>query len=318
MPRLNRRVTMADVAEHAGDKVLKAVGDLGYRPSPIARSLATDETLCIGIVVPSLSNPYFGAILEGTENVLWENDYHILLCNTEGDPDREKAVMDLFEDHRVDGVLILSAHGPVESWNRYVRSQLAVVALNTQIETENAACIYTNEVKSMSIAVDHLAKEGRRHLGYVGLNITTYAGRERRRGFEMAVRKAGLESADGKYMIGLDNNDHVMYPAIRQLLQSHTAIDGLVCFNDGITARTIRTCAQLGIRVPDDIAIIGYDDAILAEVITPSLTTLDLTTSKQEVGELAGRLMLQRIENIKSRQDDVILNHRLIVRDSAP
>ncbi len=339
MDRLSRRVTMADVAKYAGvtkttvsrvlnnkgetsvetrDKVLKAVDELGYRRSPIARSLATDKTLSIGILVPVLSNPYFGAIVEGIENVLWANDYHILLCNSNGNPDREQAVMTLFEDHRVEGVIILSPHSPAEELSKYVRNQPAVVTLNTRVDERWALRVFTDEIQSSSIAVDHLLRNGRRHLAYIGSETNTYGSHERYRGFEQAVKEKGLAFDKAKQSTAVPFSDQIMLPTIQKLLQSNSKIDGLICFNDDIAAKTIKVCTELGVRVPDDIAVIGYDNDALAELITPSLTTLDLTTSKKAVGEFMGRILLEQIENNRAQHDDVILHHRLIVRDSAP
>ena len=199
------RVTIADVAHHAGvskmtvsrvinqkgeiteatrSKVLDAMDELGFRPNRIARSLATDTTLRIGIVVSSLTNQYFGAILEGTEILLWEHGYHILLCHTGGNPAREKAIMDIFEDHRVDGVIVLSAHSPQDAMNECLRNQRAAVVINTLVDEGFAARIFTDEIRSMALAVNHLINSGRRHLGYVHFDIHTYANQERYRGFE--------------------------------------------------------------------------------------------------------------------------------------
>src|SRR5690606_20968699 len=125
--RQKERVTLADVAQKADvsamtvsrvlnnkdgisettrEHVLSIMQDLGYRPNRVARSLATAQTLKIGIVIPSISSAYFGAVLEGAERVLWDNGYHILLCNSANSKKREQAILDLFEEDRVDGVMV--------------------------------------------------------------------------------------------------------------------------------------------------------------------------------------------------------------------
>ena len=109
-----------------------------------------------------------------------------------------------------------------------------------------------------------------------------------------------------------------MVETISDLLEADPQIDGLVCFNTGIAARALQACAVLGRRVPDDVAIIGYDDTFMAELTIPSLTTVDLAMPKEEVGALAARLLLERIDHDDLHQEDVILEHKLIVRGSAP
>ena len=307
-----------EISEATRKRVQETMDQLGYRPNRIARSLAMDKTLRIGIVVPSLSNPYFGAILEGMEAVLWENDYHILLCNTGGNPDREQAVMNLFEDHNVDGVFVISAHSPIEKINRCLRNQHASVVMNTPVSAEIAGRIYTNEIRSLSLAVNHLLENGRIHLGYVGFNISTYARFERSRGFEVALRNAGLPLDSRTQIANIPNTESGISQGLQRLLQTFPRIDGLICYNDGIAARALHVCAQLGLRVPDDVAVIGFDDIFLSDLITPPLTTLDLKITKQEVGALAAHMLLERIANDEIHQDDVILDHQLIIRGSAP
>jgi LacI family transcriptional regulator len=190
--------------------------------------------------------------------------------------------------------------------------------MNTPVSPEIAGRIYIDEVRSVSMAVNHLVKGGRRHLGYVGFDITTYARRERYRGFELALKNAGLDFDPETQVANIPNTPAAIDQALDYLLHAHPRIDGLICYNDGIAARALHSCAGLGLHVPDDVAVIGYDDIFLSDLITPPLTTLDLKITKQEVGALAARMLLERIANDGIQQGDVILNHQLIVRGSAP
>jgi LacI family transcriptional regulator len=308
-----------EISETTRQRILQVMDELGYRPNRIARSLATNTTLRIGILVPALSNPYFGAIIEGAESVLWENDYHILLGHSGGRIDREQAVMEIFEDNRVDGVMVLSARSSLDEMNHYLHHQRAAVVINTPVKAGIAARLYTDEIRSMALAVHHLMKLGRRHLGYMGLNVNTYASNERQRGFVLAVENAGL-LFDEKHQIRASEDNVDATGVFYDLLTHNPQIDGLVCFNTGIAVCALQVCAQLGRRVPEDVAVVGYDDIYLAEVTNPPLTTLDLTIPRYEVGAMAARLLLERIEGDDHAQEqaDVILEHKLIIRDSAP
>ncbi|MBZ0300071.1 MAG: LacI family transcriptional regulator [Anaerolineae bacterium] len=335
MSRQKERITIADVAAQADvsimtvsrvlnnkgeisettrTHVLNVMRDLGYRPNRIARSLATARTLKIGIVVPSISSAYFGSVLEGAERIFGDSGYHMLLCNTAQNTKREYAILELFEEDRVDGVIVLSSHMPQDELTLYLSKQRAAVVLNSDVEAGIAGHVMTNERNSMSLAVNHLLKSGRRHLGYVGHDVPSYAGRERQRSFVATVEEAGLSSCANR-MISCDRRDGHM--TARQLLERAPEIDGLVCFNDEIAAGALRACLDLGRRVPDDVAVIGYDDIFLAKLLTPSLTTLRLERTKQEVGALVARMLLERIEGSPT-QDEVMINHELVVRESAP
>jgi LacI family transcriptional regulator len=335
VPKQKERVTLADVAQKADvsamtvsrvlnnkdgisettrEHVLSIMQDLGYRPNRVARSLATAKTLKIGIVIPSISSAYFGAVLEGAERVLWDNGYHILLCNSANSHKREQAILDLFEEDRVDGVMVFSAHLPCDQLTSYLKKQRAAVAVNCEIEPGAAECVMTNEVQSMSLAVAHLLKDGRRHLGYVGQTVDSRTTRERQRSFVLAMQAAGF-APDLDRMMASDRGSG--YLTARRLLEKAPEIDGLICFNDEFAAGALRACYELGRRVPDDVAVIGYDDIFLAELLTPSLTTLRLELTKPEVGALAARMLLERIAG-RPTQDKFMLNHELIVRESAP
>lgn len=307
-----------EISEETRQKIVRVMEELGYRPNRVARSLATSKTMRIGIMVPSIANPYFGAIIEGAEKVFWDNDYHILLGHTGSSPEYEADVMEMFEDNRVDGVLVLSPHSSKDAMNRYLRGQRAAVAINTPVNAEFARRIYTDEIKSMSLAVNHLLKAGRHRLGYVRLDINTYAHNKRSEGFELALRNAGLDSDPDQQITTLLDHTPDMMGSVSHMLQANPHMDGLVCFTSGIAAVALKACARLGRRVPEDIAIIGYDDISLAELITPSLTTLDLTLPKEEVGAMAARMLLEEIADSNMKRDDVILEHKLIIRDSAP
>lgn len=335
MPKPKEHVTIADVAERANvsamtvsrvlnnkdgisdetrQHVLTIMHELGYRPNRVARSLATAKTLKIGIVVPSISSAYYGAVLEGIERIFWEHGYHILLCNTANSTLREQAVLDFFEEDRVDGVIVFSSHLPSEQLTAYLHKQRAAITINADIAPGAAGTIYTDELRSMSTAVAHLINNGRRCLGYVGWDVPTYASRERRQGFITALQAANLPVVPDWIV---DCHRRSGYVTARQLLENEPAVDGLICFNDELAAGALRACFDLGRRVPDEIAVIGYDDIFLAELLTPSLTTLRLELTKREVGALAARMLIERIEG-RPTQDHIMLNHELIVRESAP
>ncbi len=333
------RVTIADVAEQAHvskmtvsrvinnkgeispatrQKILQVMDELGYRPNHIARSLATNTTLRIGIVVPSMANTYFGAIVEGAENFLWEHDYHIMLGHTASNPIRERAVLDMFDDQRVDGVIVLSAHSTKEDMTHYLRSQRAAVTINTPVKSGAARRIYTDEVKSMALTIRHLVSRGRHNVGYMRFGITTYAHNERYRGLQLALEAQGLPFDPERQVVTVTDNTPSMIDGTLRMLEQFPEIDALVCFNSGIAATALHACARLGRRVPDEIAVIGYDDIFVSELIVPSLTTVELAIPKDEVGAMAARMLLEQIDDSSAPFDDVILDHKLIIRDSAP
>jgi LacI family transcriptional regulator len=338
MARPTGRVTMADVAEYAGvtkttvsrvlnkkgeisnetrEKVLKAVEHLGYRRSRIARSLATDQTFLLGLIVPGISNEFFTEIVRGAEDTAWENDYKILLCNTEGDWDREEGMFLFLEDIQVDGIVVCAPRLPEERLLPLVEQFQNVVVVNGQgiAWHELAGAIETDDASGMRQAVNHLISAGRRHLTYLGGSLDARVSTERYHGFVNALQSAGYTSNPAWHSTCHPANLDGGYEGLKNLNSALSEIDGLVCFNDLVAAGAIRACAELGIRVPDDIAITGCDDIQLATLVRPSLTTLQ--TPKQEMGTLAVQMLLERIGGHRD-QETVTIKQKLIVRESAP
>ncbi|NLF79215.1 MAG: LacI family transcriptional regulator [Chloroflexi bacterium] len=338
MARLSKRATMADVAQYAGvtkttvsrvlnhkgeispetrEKVLKAVEHLGYRRSRIARSLATDQTFLLGLIIPSLSNEFFIDITRGAENRAWENDYKILLCNTEGDWDREAGMFLFLEDIQADGIVVCSPRLPEDRLVPLVEQFQNVVVVNGQgiAWRELAGAIETDDAGGMQAAVNHLIASGRRHITYLGGPPDARTSTERYLGFVHALEAAGFTPNPAWHAACHPANLNGGYQALRQLSGVLSEIDGIVCFNDLVAAGAIRACTELGVRVPDDIAITGCDDIQLATLVQPSLTTLQ--TPKEEIGALAVNMLLERIDG-QRKHEPVIIEQRLIIRESAP
>lgn len=338
MARLTKRATMADVARYAGvtkttvsrvlnnkgeispetrERVLNAVALLGYRPSRIARSLATDQTSLLGLIVPSISNEFFTDIVRGAENTAWENDYKILLCNTEGDWDREEGMFLFLKDIQADGIVVCAPRLPEERLVPLVEQFQNVVVVNGQgiAWRELAGAIETDDAGGMKLAVNHLLSSGRRHITYLGGPPDARVSTERYHGFVNALQEAGY-SPNPAWLTACHPADlNGGYDAVKRLGHALSEIDGLVCFNDLVAAGAIRACAELGVRVPDDIAITGCDDIQLAILVQPSLTTLQ--TPKEEIGALAVNTLLERIGG-EHKHETIVIEQRLIIRESAP
>jgi len=332
MPQKKDRITIASVAEYAQvsmmtvsrvvnnrgqvsdamkQRVLTAMNELGYKPNRIARSLVSNRTYKIGVIVPDMSSMFFSAILASIEHILWEHDYYMVLSNTGKSERREQDILDVFEEDQVDGVLIFGSHLSHDQLTNHLKNQRAAVVFNSEVEPKVAGQILLNQSEAIKMAVKHLLKVGRSNLGYIGLDRRTYSMRERRDAFENIVTQFQL-----KYWI-LDSSKEDIRPYLLQHLQDNPQTDGIVCFNDEMAADVLMILREIGKIVPDDIAIIGFDDTKIARWVTPNLTTICLKLSISKLGELAAKMLLDRIEG-KVNDEPYILDHELIVRDSTP
>jgi LacI family transcriptional regulator len=332
--RVNK-ITIADVAREAGvsrqtvsrvlndkseirastrESVMQVIERLGYSPSGIARGLATNKTLTVGLVVPDITNPFFPEIARGVEDVVRKHGYEMFLCNSVEDPGREEHVLRALEDKRVDGAIICSSRLPDERLFPRLRQQRAAVLVNRLAPPELAGTVRVEDAEGTEQAVNHLLAGGHHVIGFLCGPSNSHSAKERARGFEAAL-SAGEYRLDRDLMRPCPPNPEGGYEAALALLSEHSGIDGLVCYNDLVAVGALRACAKLGLRVPDDVAVVGCDDIMVAGLLSPALTTLRVP--KYEIGASAARMLLDRIGERRGKSE-VLLRPELIVRESAP
>jgi len=329
------RITIADIAREAGvstmtvsrvindkgeispqtrERVQRTIDRLGYRPSGIARSLSTNRTHTLGLVVPDITNPFFPEIVRGAEDTAAARGYSVILCNTVEDPVRERAVLELLESKRVDGIILCSARLPDAELFPLVRQHPAAVLLNRPALGEAVGSLRVDDAHGAVRAVGHLLALGRRHLGLLAGPPNSYSAQQRLEGFTLALEGAGygLGSAQRPFCAPTEAGG---YEAARALLSAHPEIDALFCYNDLVAIGALRACAELARRVPEDVAVVGCDDVRLASLVTPSLTTLRVP--KYDLGQRAVQMLLGRTES-REAVEDAVVKPELVVRESAP
>jgi LacI family transcriptional regulator len=330
----HNRVTIADVAQAAGVStqtvsrvingkselspgtrahVLSVIERLGYRPSSIARGLATSRTHTLGLVVPDIANPFFPELARGAEDAAREHGYGVFVCNTGERPDQEAAALDLLHDRRVDGIIVSSSRLPDDRLHPLLARGRAAVLVNRPAPPAIASTVRVDDADGTRQAVAHLLARGRRSLALINGPATSYSAGERARGFAAALETAGIV-ARPELQVRCQPDHTGGFAAVHALLAAQPQIDALVCYNDLVAVGALQACAALERRVPDDVAVIGCDDILLAALVTPALTTVRV--DKRALGAAALDLLLARIAG---RVDHAarVLAPTLIVRASA-
>lgn len=333
---MSRRVTMADVAQKAGvslmtvSRVVNNKGDiseatslrirevikqLGYRPSGIARSLATKRSGTLGLVVPDNSNPFFSALARGAEHLAYQKGYNIFLCNTEEETDREMAVLHTLEEKGVDGIILCSSRLEEGELHEVIEYFPFVVLVNRRLDEEGIGCVLIDDRLSGQIAIEHLLSSGRRAIGMLAGPPNSYSGQQRARAYYETMRAAGLVPDPG-WVINCSPRVEGGMQATAELLAVHPELTALICFNDLVAVGALQACAQAGLSVPGDISVVGHDDVPLAGLVTPALTTC--CVSQYEMGKLAVSLLLERISGCRESCKEILVQPQLVIRASAP
>lgn len=332
---VKKRVTLADVAREAGvsamtvSRVINETGrisdatrarvrtvieNLGYRPSRAARTLVTNRTYMIGVIVPDITNPYFAEIVQGIEDVAWEHDYSVLLANTSETPRREEAVLDQLEDSTIDGVIVCSSRLPDEVLFPLLEKQHAVVVVNRRVPQHLASVVRSRfELGDRAKrAAEHLIRSGRQRIGY--LRLIRSAALPPLEAFTAFIRSRNVAVNPNWYLDCAPTWD-AGYKACRQLLARSPELDAIIGGNDLVALGAMRTVLEAGYCIPDDIAIVGGDDILLASQVTPPLTTF--RSPKYNIGTTAAQMIFDQLEG-DTDYHEYLFGEDLIVRESAP
>ncbi len=329
-----RRVTIDDVANLAGvsyqtvsrvinnrpevsdatrERVQKIIAQTGYRPSHIARSLATARTATIGLVVPDISNPFFSAIARGAEQVAAEHGYTILLCSTNEDVHREVEVLNLLHERYVDGVIVCGLREKDEPLQKVLSQFDAVVLVNRQFEGKSFPAVLVDDRLGGYLITRYLLEIGHISVGFLAGPIASYSGAARLKGYQQALIEAGIEYETGwvKHCLPTIVGGQ---EAIHTLLTLHPELSSIFCYNDLVALGALRGSEASGRHVPDDISIAGFDDIMLAGVVSPALTTCHVP--RGEIGSRAVSMLLNCIDKDVKSCDEIIVEPELIIRAS--
>jgi len=333
------RVTMSDVARQAGvslmtvsrvinnkgdvssetrQRILEIIASLGYRPSAIARSLATKETCTIGLVVPDVTNPFFADITRGVEHLAYSEGYHVFLCNTEEDPLRELTVIQSLEEKCVDGLILCSSRLEEERLVDVLANLPAVVLINRRLHQTGEDIfdsVILDDERGGWLATHHLIQSGHQRIGFLAGPLASYSGAGRRKGYLAAMEEAGISHATG-WMSNCQPSVEGGYKATRSLLAIYPQLTALFCFNDLVAMGALQACDELKRRVPQDLAIVGHDDIPLAALVSPALTTCRVP--RFELGTMAVNALLERFQDCPGGCQQSILQPELVIRESAP
>jgi LacI family transcriptional regulator len=337
---MSSRVTIADVPREAGVSLMtvsRVVNDkdgvsqetrqaieevihkLGYRPNILARGLATQRTGTIGLVMPDISNPFFSGVARGVETTAYSKGYSILVCNTEEDPQREMDVLELLLEKWVDGLVLCSTRLEQRKLHSILVQYPAAVLINNQLEGQdelvNIGSVMIDDKAGGQMVTYHLIKRGHTVIGFLSGPTIAQSSRWRDFGYRQALTEAGLPCRSELVLACLPTVEGGQEAATR-LMTAHPDITALFCYNDLTAIGAMQACARLGRKIPDDLAIVGYDDIMLAALVTPPLTTCRV--AREELGGLATSLLLERLAGCTENCEKRILQPELIIRASAP
>lgn len=301
------------VAPESAAQVRAAIELLGYEPNRLARSLRTQRTQVWGLIISDIRNPFFTDVVRGVEDVASGSDHSLVLCNSDEDLDKERAYLELIARERMAGAIIVPADSTHSDLSMLPAQGIPVVTIDrhaTGLEVDSVELDSENAARE---AVAHLL-EGNRRVACITGPESTSTGASRLAGYRRALADAGItEDPD------LVHDGHFREAggraAAEALLRLGEPPDAIFCANNVMTLGCLRALAEHGVRIPDDIAVVGFDETEWARLVQPPLTTVAQPT--YEMGEVAGELLLDRVRGGAGPPRHVTLEASLVVRESS-
>jgi LacI family transcriptional regulator len=310
---VNRKPGISDPTR---DRVLLAIERLQYRPNGIASSLRAQKSHTVGVLIPTITNPFFPEFVRGAEDAASKKGYSIFLCNSDEDTEKEIQYLRLLQRHRVAGVLVSYVSGPADSeplLTELASHRVPIVSLGSAHPGQGIVSLRVNETEITRVATNHLLGLGHRRIGFITPPPSKNIAQMRIEGFKKAFLDADLQIRP-EYLIdgGFELQDGIR--GGEELLSLRYPPTAIVAANDLVAIGVISTLKRYGRRVPSDISVVGIDDIQMASLLDPPLTTV--AQPIYEMGRQGMENILLRIQDPQMEASEILFETRLTIRQS--
>lgn len=291
------------------ERVQAAVREMGYRPSRIARGFRAQRSSFIGLLISDVENPFHTSLARAIEDLAYAHDYRLLLCNTDEDLEREQAYLHFLADERVSGVICAPASESRTSFRALLDAGIPVVTVDrvaTQTPVDN---VRLDNITAARALTQHLLARGHRRIALLGLPTDITSGRERLEGFEQAMRAAGVPVERALVRLGKGVEPFGLHAA-RELLSQPDCPTALLTANNMITLGAMKAIRQLGLSMPDDVDLAGFDETPWLSLLNP--TMLIAAQPIREMGRIAVEMLLSRLRGDRQPPRTVLLPAQIV------
>jgi DNA-binding LacI/PurR family transcriptional regulator len=294
------------------ERISQLAGEMGYTPNTVARSLVRRRTETLGLVVSTVADPFAAEVVRGIEETAFDNGFSVLLCESSNNRDREIAAVRMLREKRVDGIVVSASTVGDFYMPLLDELDIPIVLVNREQGTEYTYSIATDDIHGGALAVTYLLRLGHRRIGVITGPVQSQSSHNRLQAYRQTIEELGIPF-DSQLIVPGDGKADGGYAGADCLLDASYPPTAVFCYNDLTAIGTIRAIKNRGLRVPDDVSVIGFDDIPFAEYIDPPLTTV--RQHRYTMGGLATEMILALL-NGKSPEANIYLKGDLIVRES--
>lgn len=292
--------------------VLEAIKKLNYQPNLLGRNLRRMETRMVLVLLPNVANPFYARIVKGIEDIAHKNGYNVMLCNTDSDRHREDMYLELLRNRLSDGVIFMESELEAEELAELGKT-FPVVQCSEYKENVNVDYVGIDNFAAGYKAVSHLIGLGHRRIAMISCRNSFISTRKREEAYKKALADAGIEF-DPSLMVYGDYGFKSGLRAGKSLLQLKEVPTGIFAISDIMAIGTIRAFKEAGMRVPQDVGVVGFDDISFASMYDPMLTTI--SQPKYDMGCEAMKLLLRKMKGEAKQSEKIVLEHTLKIRES--
>lgn len=329
-----RRISIQDIARKAGvshttvsralrdnplislkvrEEIKQLAREMSYVPNNIAQSLQNQTTNTIGVVVTSIADPFFAEVVDGIEQVARRAGFSVLLTASHRDVEQEIAAINNFHRRRVDGILVADSRISKEQTEEIAQIAVPTVLINSKAEKRGNNIFHFVEVDDRlggNLAVEHLIKLGHTAIGYIGASNRYRSNQQRLEGYKLALSQANLPQLSDWVVFSTAEDVEIGQQMLPQLLKA--GVTAIFCYNDMVAVGALLACQELGICVPQDLSLVGFDGIALARYVTPPLTTV--RQPMLEIGCKAAQMLLNLLQ--EKTVENIVLTPTLVERAS--
>ena len=296
------------------EKIESAIRELHYTVNETARQLKTNRTRMIGAVIPELDSTFCAQVLSEIEDTLRKHGYAMLVCDCRSDPAREKEAVDFLMKRRVDGLFVIPVDSTGSNFRDFAESGRPIVLIDRQIDALECSSVCVDNRRAMRSAVDLLAAEGHRRIGMIAGPQTNNASKQRLKGFEQACEENGISPEDRFVFFG-DDSIASGTQGIHALMTTSPQMTAVIISNYQMTMGAVIGTNEMGIDIPGQISMIGFDNPQFARAVHPRLTIVNQPV--QAIGSRAAEIMLRELEQ-KDSGGPVVADHVWLETEIVP
>lgn len=306
------------ISAETAERIRLAAHEMGYQASAAARSLKTNRTNVIGVILNSMDDPFFSEIVYGIEECAQEAGYSLFIAASQHDPIREKKIVQAMMEHRADGVIICSSSFSAEQGRQLLKHEFPIVVINHQAAENFHYSIFHDDIDGSRQITRHLIDLGHKRIAYLGNSLSGRTVLDRVNGYKMELQAFGLPLQESYIHHEAGGTPQNGYNSVDYFLKLHEIPTAIVCFNDMMAIGVLRGLQAAGVIVPDELSVTGFDNITLSAYTTPSLTTFD--QPKRSIGVEASQLLLDLLRSHNNgntfQPKEKILKGNLLIRQS--